>query len=154
MIYESKNVKKIKEGNCPYCERKLKPSARGSSKGVISVLECRYCKITVKISDIRNNTIPKQFNEEVEKERQEKLKSCKHTPVPKECPYCESVSIREYPDNYTWECLECEDMFEWRYYEVRFSGEVTLAAESRQEAESKAYNYTDDLDCDAWEVDR
>ncbi|MBD3197502.1 MAG: hypothetical protein GF317_20785 [Candidatus Lokiarchaeota archaeon] len=152
---QSQNIKKIKKTICPYCDRKLKPAVRmPEDQEHYIVYECRYCRIEIKVSDIKNGTIPKKFDELFVKKRNEKIKQCKYGPEPNECVYCYSKKIQEYPENYTWECLDCEEIFEWHSYEVSFTGEISLAAKSKHHAIIKAYKFTDDLDCEATEVDR
>jgi len=145
---EPENFKKIRRGICPYCERKLKPYEERK----IIYITCRYCKIKIKTSDIRNDTIPKKFNEKIQekkdKEHKEILTKYKHHPIPKKCPYCKSKSVERYPEDYTWECDGCKEIFEWKWYECHFHGEVTVAATSEADAISLAYKNTGDLDVD------
>ncbi|TXT53271.1 MAG: hypothetical protein BAJALOKI1v1_2560009 [Promethearchaeota archaeon] len=169
LVGKSRNIENIKKGICPYCKRNLKPyvdideeehwtimkfskksellSERNEVKQGIDYLVCRYCDFKIKKSDIRNEHFPKKLDERYTKKQKQKIKKCIHIPVPKECPYCQGKKIREYPEDYTWECLnpDCEVVFEWKEYEVHFYGTIRVVADSEEMASELAYQRTGDL---------
>ena len=141
---------------CPKCERKLKPSILlGRS---VEVLECRYCKISVKTSLIREQKNPQKYidqfkkipeNKEIKEEEREhqrlreehadNMKNFKHVPFPEECPDCESKDIVADCCNNGWICLSCDRYFELREYRVMFHGDIELYAENKTQASEKGY---------------
>jgi hypothetical protein len=147
LVGKSKNIEKIKNGICPYCKRKLKPITTFEKGRGIDHLICRYCDLKIKKSDIRKENFPNKIDERYTIKQKKKIKKCIHSPVPNKCPFCESKKIREYPEDYTWECLnhKCEETFQWREFRVHFYGSITVVADSKEMASELAYERTGDL---------
>jgi len=149
---------------CPKCKRKLKPSIpRGKS---VEILECRYCKISVKTSLLIKQKNPQAFLDrfkklpegteikEVEREKirlleehRTNLVKYKHTRVPKKCPYCRSEDLVADSFDNCWICLSCDSYFKWVLYEVAIHGQVSVLASSEDMASEKAHSYLGD-DCE------
>jgi hypothetical protein len=165
---KSKNIEKIKEKICPFCNRKLKPIIKFNEeeqksfytfaqpipylvkkeiylKKGIEYFTCRYCKIEIKNSDIRNNTIPNKFNEIIIKKREEQNSKHKYGPKPKECIQCGSDNLTEDPEqDNSWECKNCGEISTWQTYQVIFSGDIEVYAESEEMARELGWSRIED----------
>jgi len=149
---------------CPKCKRNLKPSLQVVPR-FSDLLVCRYCKISVKVSLIREQKDPQAFLDrfknipegteikevELEKirlleEHFNNLAKYKHTRVPKKCPYCQSEDIVADSADNCWICLSCDSYFKWVLYEVAIHGQVSVLATDEDMAKEKAYSHLGD-DC-------
>lgn len=164
---------------CPKCQRILKPTFhpmneehihkiiytsydRKKIKKVESpdLLTCRYCKISVKVSLLRNQKDPIKFLEDFKKipigysisedtkekirlkeDHEENMTKYKHYPVPNKCPMCNSKDIVADCSDHGWICISCDEYFGWHSFRVIFHGDVELEAENKDMASEKAYYY-------------
>jgi len=146
---------------CPKCKRKLKPSIpRGKS---VEILECRYCKISVKTSLLRKQKNPQGFLDrfkkipegteikevELEKirlleEHFNNLAKYKHIHTPEKCPFCDSIDVVADSYDNCWICLSCDSYFKWVLYEVAIHGQVPVLASDEDMAKEKACSYIGD----------
>jgi len=146
---------------CPKCKRKIKPGLK--SERFETFLVCRYCKISVKTSLIREQKDPQMFldrfkdipegteikevekyNMRLRKEHSENLKKYKHAHFPNKCPYCQSEDIVADCGVNSWICLSCDSYFKWVLYEVAIHGQVPVLASDEDMAKEKACSYLGD----------
>lgn len=137
------------------------------------LLVCRYCKIKVRVSLLRKQKNPSQFianfkkmpmgfsmsADTIEKiqlreDHEENLRKYKHTPRPNKCPNCKSEDIVAECGDYGWNCISCDEYFEWKSYRIMFHGDVELESDSEDNAREYGYVLLEKgvLDIDA-EVD-
>ncbi len=156
---------------CPKCKRNLKPSIKEGNLQITEypskvikkidlhdLLVCRYCKISVKLSVLRNQKNPIKFIEDfknipigykisedtkekirLREDHKENMERYKHYPVPNKCPYCKSEDIVADCSEHGWICISCDEYFEWHNFRIIFHGDVDLEAENEDCASEKGY---------------